>query len=111
MVPVPASPPLPRPAVHPGEAHRARYRSCAQVAYHLRVVLSVLAHEGSGETDTVFRLGAGRARRFDSMALLPREQCSVAAFSRAVSAGRLLPLLKPRDCSRPWRWPPAPTVG
>ena len=75
---------------------RARYAKLHKVAYHVRVVLSVLAHEGSGETDTVFRLGADELG-FDSMALLPREQCSVAAFSKAVSAlADCYPLLKPR---------------
>ena len=47
--------------------------------------LSVLAHEGSGEAPSVFRLGADELG-FTSMAILPREQCSVAAFSKAVAA-------------------------
>ena len=75
---------------------RPRYAQLQKVAYHLRVVLSVLAHEGSGETATVFRLGADELG-FDTMAILPREQCSVAAFSKAVNAlADCYPLLKPR---------------
>jgi Zn-dependent protease with chaperone function len=75
---------------------RPRFRRLQKVAYHLRVVLSVLAHEGSGETGPVFRLAADELG-FTSMALLPREQCSVAAFSRAVhELADCYPLLKPR---------------
>ena len=75
---------------------RYRYRRLKQVAYHLRVVLSVLAHEGGGETETVFRLGADELG-FDTMALLPLEQCSVSAFSKAVhELANCYPLLKPR---------------
>jgi hypothetical protein len=75
---------------------RPRYRQLQKVAYHLRVVLSVLAHEGSGETGPVFRLAADELG-FTSMVLLPREQCSVAAFSRAVhELADCYPLLKPR---------------
>jgi len=75
---------------------RPRYRRLQKVAYHLRVVLSVLAHEGSGETGAVFRLAADELG-FTTMALLPRDQCSVAAFSRAVhELANCYPLLKPR---------------
>ena len=75
---------------------RARYRSLQKVAYHVRVVLSVLAHEGSGETNAVFRLGADELG-FGSMAILPREQGSVSAFSKAVhELANCYPLLKPR---------------
>ena len=67
-----------------------------KVAYHVRVVLSVLAHEGSGETAAVFRLGADELG-FDTMAILPRDQCSVASFSKAVhELADCYPLLKPR---------------
>ena len=66
------------------------------MAYHVRVVLSVLAHEGSGETEVVFRLGAHELG-FTSMVILPREQGSVAAFSKAVhELADCYPLLKPR---------------
>ncbi|MEE4147175.1 MAG: M48 family metallopeptidase [Halieaceae bacterium] len=75
---------------------RPRYAKLQKVAYHLRVVLSVLAHEGSGETTAVFRLGADELG-FDTMAILPREQCGVAAFSKAVhELADCYPLLKPR---------------
>jgi Zn-dependent protease with chaperone function len=75
---------------------RPRYRRLQKVAPHLRVVLSVLAHEGSGETATVFRLGADELG-FTTMAMLPREQTSVAAFSKAVhELADCYPLLKPR---------------
>jgi len=75
---------------------RPRYAKLQKVAYHLRVVLSVLAHEGGGEASIVFRLGADELG-FTTMAMLPREQCSVAAFSKAVNAlANCYPLLKPR---------------
>ena len=78
------------------KSSRSRYRSLQKVAYHVRVVLSVLAYEGSGETTTVFRLGADELG-FYSMAILPREQCPVAAFSKAVhELANCYPLLKPR---------------
>ena len=73
-----------------------RYRSLQKVAYHLRVVLSVLAHEGGGDAEPVFRLGADELG-FDRMTPLPREQCGVAAFSKAVhELANCYPLLKPR---------------
>jgi hypothetical protein len=75
---------------------RARYARLEKVAYHVRVVLSVLAHEGSGETAAVFRLGADELG-FHTMVILPRDQCSVAAFSKAVhELADCYPLLKPR---------------
>ena len=75
---------------------RPRHRKLQKVAYHVRVALSVLAYEGSGESAAVFRLGADELG-FDTMAILPREQCSVAAFSRAVhELADCYPLLKPR---------------
>jgi Zn-dependent protease with chaperone function len=73
-----------------------RHRRLKKVAYHLRVVLSILAHEGGGHTETVFRLGADELG-FTTMQLMPREQCSVAAFSKAVhELANCYPLLKPR---------------
>lgn len=78
------------------KASRSRYARLQKVAYHLRVVLSVLAHEGSGEAPSVFRLGADELG-FTTMAIVPREQCSVAAFSKAVNElANCYPLLKPR---------------
>ena len=75
---------------------RPRYRKLQKVASHVRVALSVLAYEGSGESAAVFRLGADELG-FANMAILPREQCSVAAFSQAVhELADCYPLLKPR---------------
>jgi Zn-dependent protease with chaperone function len=75
---------------------RARYRKLQKVAAPVQTVLSVLAHEGSGESQAVFRLGADTLG-FTDMTMLPREQGSVAAFSRAVhELANCYPLLKPR---------------
>jgi Zn-dependent protease with chaperone function len=75
---------------------RPRYRRLQKVAYHLRVVLSILAHEGGGDSEAVFRLGADELG-FTTMLILEREQCSVAAFSKAVhELADCYPLLKPR---------------
>jgi len=75
---------------------RPRYRKLQKVAYHVRVALSVLAHEGSGETESAFRLGADELG-FTRMAILPQEQGSVAAFGKAVhELADCYPLLKPR---------------
>lgn len=75
---------------------RPRHRELQQVAAPLRIVLSMLAHEGSGASQEAFRLGAD-ALGFTDMTLLPREQCNVAAFSRAVhELADCYPLLKPR---------------
>ena len=75
---------------------RSRYRSLAKVQLHLQVVLSILAHEGSGEADRVFAL-ATDALELPKLAILPREECSVAAFSKAVHVlADCYPLLKPR---------------
>jgi hypothetical protein len=75
---------------------RPRYRKLQKVAFHIRVVLSVLAHEGGGDTEIVFRLGADELG-FSTMAILPREQGGVAAFSKAVhELADCYPLLKPR---------------
>ena len=77
-------------------ASRPRHASLQKVAPQLRIVLSVLAYEGSGETVAVFRLGAD-ALGFDTMTLLPRDQCGVTAFSKAVNElADCYPLLKPR---------------
>ena len=74
---------------------RARYRQLKKVSSHLQVALSVLAHEGGGDTDTVFRLGADELGL--PLTLLTREQCSVAAFSKAVhELADCYPLVKPR---------------
>lgn len=75
---------------------RARYGHLQKVAYHVRVVLSVLAHESAGPTAEAFRCGA-KALGFDDMTPMTREQASVAAFGRAVQElADCYPLLKPR---------------
>lgn len=75
---------------------RARYRELQQVRGPVRTVLSLLAHEGGGDANEALRLGAD-ALGFADMEILPREQCRVAEFSRAVHAlADCYPLLKPR---------------
>ena len=75
---------------------RPRYRRLDKLAYHLRVVLSVLALEGESEAEPLFRHAADELG-FTTMAMLPREQASVAAFSRSVAElADCYPLLKPR---------------
>jgi Zn-dependent protease with chaperone function len=75
---------------------RPRHRALQQVAAPVRAVLSLLAHEGSGAAQEAFRAGADDLG-FHDMSLLPREQCQVAAFSRAVhTLADCYPLLKPR---------------
>jgi Zn-dependent protease with chaperone function len=77
---------------------RPRYRKLERVASHVRVVLSLLAHSGSGNANAAaaFRAGADELG-ITALAVLPREQCSVAAFSRAVhQLADCYPLLKPR---------------
>ena len=75
---------------------RARYSKLQKVASHVRVVLSVLAHEGSGDTVSAFRLAADELG-FSAMAVLPQERASVAAFSRAAhELADCYPLIKPR---------------
>jgi hypothetical protein len=75
---------------------RPRYRSLGKVVPHLQVVLSILAHEGSGVAEQVFRLAADELG-FRELTLMPRDQCSVAAFSKAVhELADCYPLLKPR---------------
>lgn len=75
---------------------RPRYRHLQKVAYHIRVVLSVLSYEDAARPEQAFNLGATELG-FDNMVILPREQAGVAAFSKAVQAlADCYPLLKPR---------------
>jgi hypothetical protein len=75
---------------------RPRYRALQQVTTQIQMVLSVLAHEGSGASQEAFRLGADTLG-CSAMTLLPREQCHVTSFSRAVyTLANCYPLLKPR---------------
>jgi Peptidase family M48 len=75
---------------------RPRYRSLNKVADPLQLVLSILAHEGSGSATMVFRLAADELG-LTAVTLLPLEQCSITAFSKAVhDLADCYPLLKPR---------------
>ncbi|MCB1676853.1 MAG: M48 family metalloprotease [Halioglobus sp.] len=75
---------------------RARYRKLTRVSHAVRVVLSVLAHQGSGAPPAVFRLAADELG-LKSIRILPAPQCSVTAFSRGVhQLADCYPLLKPR---------------
>jgi len=75
---------------------RYRYRRLGKVAHYLRVVLSVLAHEGSGSAEQAFRLGAD-SLGLEKLTLMALEDCSVSAFSNAAQElGQCYPLLKPR---------------
>ena len=76
--------------------HKYRYRRLAKVRFHLRVVLSVLAYQGGGDAEAAFKRGVDELD-MPKLVLLPMEQCSVAAFSRAAhELGACYPLLKPR---------------
>ena len=75
---------------------RARYRKLQQVAAPVQTVLSLLAHEGSGESGDMFRLGANTLD-LTGLTLLPVQQCGIIDFSRAVhTLADCYPLLKPR---------------
>lgn len=77
------------------KAAAARHRSLDKVRYHLRIVLSMLAHHGSGEAATTFRLAADELG-YPALQLLPVEDCSLGAFARAVhQLADCYPLLKP----------------
>jgi len=77
-------------------ASRPRYARLAKVRGPLREVLSVLAHQGTGDSERAFALGAAELG-LEGLSLLPLEDCSVSAFSRAVnSLADAYPLLKPR---------------
>jgi len=75
---------------------RPRYARLGKVAAPLTEVLSVLAHEGSGEAEAAF----ARARdelALPKLTLKPRQTLSVRAFSEAVhTLADCYPLLKPR---------------
>lgn len=84
------------PEFVPTTPSRARYSKLQQVASPVQTVLSLLAYEGSGESGGVFRLGAN-ALGLTELTLLPREQCGVTVFSKAVhTLADCYPLLKPR---------------
>ena len=73
-----------------------RHDHLSKVRGPLREVLSVLAHQGKGDSHQAFDLSVA-ALGLDGLSLLPLEDCSVGAFSRAVtSLADCYPLLKPR---------------
>ncbi|MEP0203739.1 MAG: M48 family metallopeptidase [Halioglobus sp.] len=75
---------------------KPRYRSLEKVRHPIRVVVSVLAHEGVGDANRAFALGASELG-MKKLVLMPREQCSVALFSKSVhDLADCYPLLKPR---------------
>ncbi len=77
-------------------ASRPRYRRLHKVAYHVRVVMSMLAHESGGDTQAVFRIAADELG-FTALQILPSEVCNVEIFSKAVGElADCYPLLKPR---------------
>ncbi|MEM1111617.1 MAG: M48 family metallopeptidase [Pseudomonadota bacterium] len=75
---------------------KPRYNKLTKLRYHLRVVLSVLAHEGGGDAHAAFDAGVAELE-LTGLVLMPRDQASVAAFSKGVHELRdCYPLLKPR---------------
>jgi hypothetical protein len=78
------------------KASRPRYHRLESVSGQLHIVLSVLAHEGSGSAEQAFRRGTEELG-LDWLTLLPLENCSVAGFSKAAQElADCYPLLKPR---------------
>jgi Zn-dependent protease with chaperone function len=67
------------------KASRPRYRSFGKLRHHLRIVLSILAHEGGGDADTVFRLAAEELE-LPRLTLMPPEQCRLLK-AMALAAG------------------------
>ena len=75
---------------------RARYRKLSKVASQVRTVMSVLAYQGSGDSEEVFRR-CTESLGLTAMDIEPREQADIATFSRAVNElADCYPLLKPR---------------
>ena len=75
---------------------RARYRKLSKVANQVRTVMSVLAYQGSGDSEEVFRR-CTESLGLTAMDIEPREQADIATFSRAVNElADCYPLLKPR---------------
>lgn len=78
------------------ESSRPRYRHIAKVRAPLRQVLSILAHQGAGDSDRAFALAAGELE-LPGLTLIPLRDCTVAEFSRGVhTLADCYPLLKPR---------------
>ncbi|WP_439107387.1 M48 family metallopeptidase [Congregibacter sp.] len=78
------------------ENSRPRYKHIAKVRAPLRQVLSILAHQGSGDSERAFVLACENLG-LTGLGLLPLSECSVAEFSRSVhTLADCYPLLKPR---------------
>ncbi|MEM9314649.1 MAG: M48 family metallopeptidase [Pseudomonadota bacterium] len=78
------------------KASRPRYSHVGRVRGPLRVVLSVLAHQGDGDSERAFGLAVDELK-LAQLSLLPLAECSVAEFSRAVTIlADCFPLIKPR---------------
>ncbi|MCR9106623.1 MAG: M48 family metallopeptidase [Gammaproteobacteria bacterium] len=74
----------------------ARHRKLTRVRDELRVALSVMAYEANERPAEQFSLGASELG-FNDMQILPADQATVVAFSRAVNElANCYPLLKPR---------------
>lgn len=77
-------------------AGKPRYRHLKKVEHPLRVVLSMLAHEGSGDAGEAFRCAAD-ALEFPRLQLMPQAELEVQVFGRSVQTlADCYPLLKPR---------------
>lgn len=75
---------------------RPRHRSLAPVRRELQLVMTVLARERGGDPGPALA-AAARELGLPGLQALPREQCSVWAFSKAVhQLADCYPLLKPR---------------
>lgn len=78
------------------ESSRPRHRHMAKVRAPLRQVLSILAHQGAGDSDRAFALAVGELD-LPGLTLIPQNECTVAEFSRSVhTLADCYPLLKPR---------------
>lgn len=74
----------------------ARHRKLTRVRDELRVALSVMAYEANERPAEQFSLGASELG-FNDLQILPADQATVVAFSRAVNElANCYPLLKPR---------------
>ncbi|MFT7286627.1 MAG: Zn-dependent protease with chaperone function [Halieaceae bacterium] len=77
-------------------ASRPRFNRLSKIRAPLRQVLSVLAHQGGGDSEAAFAV-ATASLELRELVMLPLESCSVAEFSRAVNTlADCYPLLKPR---------------
>lgn len=77
-------------------ASRPRFGHLAKLREPLRQVLSLLAHQGDGDSLRAFELGC-ESLDLSGMSMLSAEDCEIANFSRAVhTLADAYPLLKPK---------------